>query len=269
MALDHAAFLMQQLPRQRTRLAHYEYGGETVWLKRASPPRSGGRRRLLATVARLAHLPALRPLPRTDGAAAIATEAARLHSFTTHGLRVPQVLAECADGLLMHDLGEPTQPAAPLVNEIEAAIAAGSRPVLALWQQGLALLDAVHAQGLCLSHASAHHMVRCPDGTLACVDLDDDPAAHLPLPTCQVRDALAYLHSTAWLLHAAGARELAREPWNVWLQNPVRSATFRETLATTAAGLTWLRYLPPDDRWGHEAYRLRAMYEQLVALRYE
>lgn len=266
---DYAAFLAEQLPRQHARVAHYALGDEHVWLKRAGRPHGAWRYRLLGAVARGARLPALSPVPNPGGTAAIATEIARLAAFAAHGLRVPEVLAAQTDGFLMRDLGGGAQAARSLGDEIEAQIPHGADAVLAPWREGLALLDAVHARGLCLSQAFARNMVRCADGQIACIDFEDDPAAHLPLPLCQVRDALAWLHSTAGFLHAAGARESARAIWSAWLAEPVRDDAFRAAFAQTVARLTWLRYLPPDRRWGRDAYRLRAAYEQAVKLRYE
>ena len=42
-----------------------------------------------------------------------------------------------------------------------------------------------------------------------------------------------------------------------------------ETMLRPAQIEAELRYLPPDQRWGHAAWQLRAAYEQATKLQYE
>lgn len=267
--LDYATFLAQQAPLQSVPLAVHELQGEHVWLRHGAHEHRGMRHRLLSLIARAARLPMLRPSPQADARTTIAGELARLQTFSTYGIRVPHVLASGDDAFLMSDLRGSLPGAPSLQQEVEAAIPAGSDAVLTLWQQGLQALDAVHAQGLCVGRAFAQAMVRCPDGVIGFTDLHDDPAARLALAQGQARDALAYLFSTAGLLHMAGAREPARALWAQWLAQPVRGDAFRAAVQQAVTRLTWLRYLPPDQRWGHAAWQLRAAYEQATKLQYE
>src|SRR5690606_32332086 len=69
------------------------------------------------------------------------------------------------------------------------------------WQRGGALLSQVHAQGQYLSQAFARNFI-LHDGKLSLIDFEDDPLEVMSLPQAQVRDWLAYLHSTAWLMPA-------------------------------------------------------------------
>ena len=261
---DYAGFLARQWPLQQPLVACHELAGERLWLKRAGPRHGIWRYWLLGAAAALLGLPVLRPVPNPGGRAAIATERARLADLAARGLRVPQLLAACDDAFLMRDLGRAGQPTPSLGDEIEAAVADGPDAVLALWQLGLDTLDAVHASGSCLSQAFARNLVRCPDGVVACIDFEDDPAAALPLPLCQLRDALAYLHSTALAVISAGAQPGARALWRDWLAQPVRGPAFHDALRTTLARLSWLRHLPADRRWGRDAQRLRAAHDLLA-----
>lgn len=266
---DYAAFLAQHLPTQSGRLARYAMDdGSCVWLRRpwATPHPVQGT--LWGWATRLARTPALRPLIPLEGSAAIAREAQRLAQFAAQGLRVPAVLAHSEAGLLVSHIGHGTVATDSLFKEMEAA-ASDPAAMLALWQQGLALMDRVHAAGMFLGSAFARHMVRGPDGALACVDLSEDSGAQLPPHLCQVRDALSYLYDTAMLVHAAGAREAARPLWQAWTAQTLRGEAFRDALKEHLARLSWLRYLPPDARWGHAAWQLRAAYEQATRLRYE
>ena len=258
---DYAAFLRDQYALQTPNVASYRLGSEQVWLKKAGPRHSMARYRVLGLLAWLTRLQVLRPVPNLGGSTAIATEARRLHSLAVLGLRVPEVLAQQPEGLLLRHLGRPGEVTPSFDGEMQAASAAGPQAVLARWQEGLAALQAVHARGACLSQAFARNLVRCPDGVLGFIDFEDDPLASLPLALCQARDALCYVHSTALYLREAGALPEARAIWAHWLAE--QPAALGALLATTAQRLAWLRHLPQDRRWGRDLQRARAAYDLL------
>lgn len=258
---DYAAFLRDQYALQTPNVASYRLGSEQVWLKKAGPRHSMARYRVLGLLAWLTRLQVLRPVPNLGGSTAIATEARRLHSLAALGLRVPEVLAQQPEGLLLRHLGRPGEATPSFDGEMQAASAAGPQAVLARWQEGLAALQAVHARGACLSQAFARNLVRCPDGVLGFIDFEDDPLASLPLALCQARDALCYVHSTALYLREAGALPEARAVWAHWLAE--QPAALSALLAATAQRLAWLRHLPQDRRWGRDLQRARAAYDLL------
>ena len=258
---DYAAFLRDQYALQTPNVASYRLGSEQVWLKKAGPRHSMARYRVLGLLAWLTRLQVLRPVPNLGGSTAIATEARRLHSLAALGLRVPEVLAQQPEGLLLRHLGRPGEATPSFDGEMQAASAAGPQAVLARWQEGLAALQAVHARGACLSQAFARNLVRCPDGVLGFIDFEDDPLASLPLALCQARDALCYVHSTALYLREAGALPEARAIWAHWLAE--QPAALGALLVTTAQRLAWLRHLPQDRRWGRDLQRARAAYDLL------
>ena len=258
---DYAAFLRDQYALQTPNVASYRLGSEQVWLKKAGPRHSMARYRVLGLLAWLTRLQVLRPVPNLGGSTAIATEARRLHSLAALGLRVPEVLAQQPEGLLLRHLGRPGEATPSFDGEMQAASAAGPQAVLARWQEGLAALQAVHARGACLSQAFARNLVRCPDGVLGFIDFEDDPLASLPLALCQARDALCYVHSTALYLREAGALPEARAVWAHWLAE--QPAALSALLATTAQRLAWLRHLPQDRRWGRDLQRARAACDLL------
>jgi len=259
---DYAAFLRDQYALQTPNVASYRLGSEQVWLKKAGPRHSMARYRVLGLLAWLTRLQVLRPVPNLGGSTAIATEARRLHSLAALGLRVPEVLAQQPEGLLLRHLGRPGEATPSFDGEMQAASAAGPQAVLARWQEGLAALQAVHARGACLSQAFARNLVRCPDGVLGFIDFEDDPLASLPLALCQARDALCFVHSTALYLREAGALPQARALWAHWLaQQP---AALGALLTTTATRLSWLRHLPQDRRWGRDLQRARAACDLLT-----
>lgn len=262
--IDYRAFLQQQLATQPHNVMAHVLGNEQIWIKRAGAPHGTGRYRAMAVLAGLLRLPVLRPVPNPGGPAAIATEVQRLQDLAARGIRVPVVLASVPHGFAMRHLGHTGEEIHSLGNEIDHAVQAGdTATVLALWQQGLDTLTQVHHQGTCLSQAFARNMVRCPDGEVACIDFEDDPAAVLPLAVCHVRDALCYAHSTAIYLHASGTLAEGCERWAAWTAQG--SADMREVLASSIGRMEWMRRLPASRRLGRDLQRVRAAYDLLRA----
>ncbi len=262
-AVGYGAFLQQQLATQPHNVMSHVLGDEKIWVKRAGTPHSMGRYRAMGMLAGLLRLSVLRPVPNPGGPVAISTEVRRLSDLAARGIRVPQVLAVQPHGFAMRHLGRQGEETHSLGDEIDHAVQAGdTTAVLALWQQGLAALAQVHRQGTCLSQAFARNMVRCPDGEVACIDFEDDPAAVLPLAVCHVRDALCYAHSTAIYLHASGTLAEGRERWAEWVAQG--SAEMHEVLVTSVRQMGWMRRLPASRRLGRDLQRVRAAYDLLA-----
>lgn len=264
---DYAAFLAEQLQQPAALVARHDWQGQRLWVKRVGQPHPAWRYRLLAVLAQVAGVPVLLPVPNPGGRAAIATEVRRLRALAAAGLRVPPVLAACADGFVMRDLGAldagaVPQPVRNLGNALEQAIPQGADVVLLHWQQGWAALRRVHAAGQCLSQAFARNLVLCPDGEIGFIDFEDDPAAHLPLALCQLRDALCYLHSTAWIVARVQALPQAQAIWADWQQGLPESA--RQALQQARQRLRVLRHLPTSRRLGRDAQRLRLAWQLLA-----
>jgi len=260
---DYAAFLRQQLAEQPHNVMRHALAGEAIWVKRAGAPHGMGRYRAMAVLAGLLGLPVLRPVPNPGGPQAIATEVRRLRDLAARGVRVPVVLAAQEDGFAMRHLGRPGEDTPSLINEMDAAARANGAPaVFALWEQGLDTLAHVHRQGTCLSQAFARNMVRCPDGEVACIDFEDDPAAVLPLAVCHARDALCYAHSTAIYLQQIGRLAEARVRWAAWVAQG--SPPMQAELAASVRRLRWLRHLPASRRLGRDLQRVRAACDLLA-----
>ena len=253
---DYAAFLRRMLPQQKPGVASHRIGGERVWLKKAGPRHSRFRYRLLALIARTLRLDMLTPVPNLGGEAAIATESRRLRALAESGLRVPRVLAQTPEGLLISDLGQDGRAATVFNERLEQAVACGPVALLAAWHEGLAAIAAVHARGAYLSQAFARNLMHCPDGVIGFIDFEDDPGETLSIPECQARDWLSYLHSTALPLRASKP-EGAGEAWRAVLAQA--DPAVRERIALAARRVRWLRNLPKGRRWGRDTQRVRAV----------
>lgn len=261
--IDYTAFLQAHVLSQPHSIMRYDQGGETLWVKRAGAINPAWRYRVLGALAKAFKMPVLSPVPNPGGKVAVATEVARLQDFAARGLRAPQVLAHNDDGFVMRHLGSAGQDIPSLGNEMEHALPRGANAVMALWKQGLHAVSKVHKAGTTLSQAFARNLVRCPDGVIGYIDFEDDPAAHLPLPVCQARDALCYAHSTAWILAECNALPEARKQWKAWMQTLAPET--RQVLAQSIARMAWAGRLPMDRKLGRDGQRIRMAFELVRA----
>lgn len=261
--MDYDDFLNTYVLSQPHSVMRYDEGNETLWVKRAGALNPRWRYRLLGALTKACKVPVLSPVPNPGGRLAVATEVRRLQDFAARGLRAPQVLAVHADGFLMRHLGTPGQATPSLGNEMEEALSRGTSAVLVLWKQGLQAISKVHKAGTTLSQAFARNLVRCPDGVIGYIDFEDDPAAHLPLPVCQARDALCFVHSTAWILAQSSALPEARKHWKAWVQT--LSPDARQVLQQSIARMSWASRLPMDRKLGRDGQRIRMAFELLRA----
>ena len=253
---DYAAFLRTMLPRQQKNVASHRFGGERVWLKKAGPRHGKWGYRVMAAVARMARLDIIKPVPNPGGEAAIATEARRLRQLAAAGLRVPAVLAQQADGLLISDLGESGRATVVLQERLDQAAATGPAALLAVWREGLAAIAQVHVRGQHLSQAFDRNLVQCPDGVIGYIDFEDDPSEVMTLAECQARDWLSFLHSTAMMLEAA-APEAAGQHWHAALREVDEAV--RQRIAEAARRMKWAQRLPASRRFGRDTQRVRAV----------
>ncbi|MBU1360766.1 MAG: hypothetical protein KKC79_03510 [Gammaproteobacteria bacterium] len=253
---NYAEFLRTALPQQVKAVTSHRLGNERVWLKKAGPRHGKLRYHLLALVAGALRLDVLTPVPNPGGNTSIATEARRLRELGAAGLRVPAVLAQQPDGLLISDLGQSGRPPVVLQEKLDHAAATGPSALLSVWHEGLAAIALVHAQGTYLSQAFDRNLVQCPDGRIGYIDFEDDPGETLPLAECQARDWLSFLHSTAMLVDAASPHA-AGDHWHAVLADA--SDEVRERLSVAARRMRWLRHLPAGRRWGRDTQRVRAV----------
>lgn len=259
--IDYAAFLQAHVLSQPHSVMRYDEGAETLWVKRAGALNPRWRYQVLGALAKAFKMPVLSPVPNPGGIVAVATEVRRLQDFAARGLRAPQVLAATDAGFVMRHLGAPGEETPSLGNEIETAIAQGPQAVLVLWKQGLQAISHVHQAGTALSQGFARNLVRCPDGVIGYIDFEDDPCAYLPLAVCQVRDALCYAHSTAWMLEQASALPEARKHWKVWIHS--MSPEARHVLRQSVTRMAWAGCLPTDRKLGRDGQRIRMAFELL------
>lgn len=170
-----------------------QFDGRKVWIKRAE----GGKRHFLhhvqAAIAFITRQPAFSATVRhTDS---LAGEAQRLRLFRERGIHVPEVLAAEDNVIVTADIG----------GDLKAALDRldGNAPAQAtLLQTAAAALADLHSHKL--AHGRPYLRDLSWDGKhIGFLDLEEDPAAVMPLADAQARDILIFLSNASRFARSA------------------------------------------------------------------
>lgn len=216
------------------------------WRPAHHPARYG----LLNRLARWLGLPFLRAVPLAGGAQAQHTEVARLRALRRAGARVPEVLHVGSDHFVMQWLGRA---------HLGDVLQSGHPGAAALWREAGDELVRLHRAGQYLSQGFARNMIVTDEAgdtprLAGLIDFEDDPLQVMGLADAQVRDWLAFLHSTLWILPLAPSEVDACI--DAWLD--AESPAVRAGFAQACRRLAWLRVLPRQRRFGRDTVALQA-----------
>ena len=233
----------------RGRVEVFDTAGGKVTVKGLRPARRSVRYRLLNGIARALGLSFLQAAPMPGGEHALQTEVARLRALRSAGAHVPEVLHVERDHFVMQWLGK---------DHLGDVLQSRHAQAGALWRDGGRALVRLHAAGQYLSQGFARNMI--VDGAPAAprlaglIDFEDDPLQVMDLPDAQVRDWLAYLHSTLWTLPLTAAEvDACIDEWMA-----AESPDLRARFLHACRRLGWLRFLPRDRRFGRDTLSLQA-----------
>lgn len=224
---------------RRDRVEVLETSAGPVVVKGHRPPRSVTPRRLFNWAMQLAGLATLKVPLRDGGPLAQQVEVRRLIQLQAAGARVPTLMHVEPAFFVQAYLAGP---------DLSRELSRGASDKLAMWEQGLAAVQAVHRRGECLSQAFARNFIVTPQGIVA-IDHEEDPLEVVSLPQAQARDWLFYLHSTLWLLPEHRAQMLS-----VWERMVnAESGPVAGFMHQLAHRLALLRYLPSQRKpWGRD-----------------
>ena len=234
---------------RRGRVEVFDTAAGRVTVKGLRPARHPARYLLLNRLARWLGVPFLKAAPLAGGVQAQHTEVARLRMLRSAGARVPEVLHVGLDHFVMQWLGRA---------HLGDVLQAGHPGAGALWREAGDELLRLHQAGQYLSQGFARNMN--VDDDLAAprlaglIDFEDDPLDVMSLPEAQVRDWLAYLHSTLWTLRLPQAEVDAC--LDRWLA--AESPAVRVGFVQACRRLGWLRVLPRQRRFGRDTVALQA-----------
>jgi hypothetical protein len=135
----------------------------------------------------------------------------------------------------------------------------GHPHAVALWREAGDALVRLHTRGQYLSQGFARNLMvdtaSQPPRLAGAIDFEDDPLEVMSLPEAQVRDWLAFLQSTLWLLPTPLAQ--VDEQIDVWMR--LESDQVRDQFLRAARKLGWLRHLPRQRRWGRDTLALQGV----------
>jgi hypothetical protein len=221
-----------------------------VVVKGQRPARGPWRFRVLRALAACVQSPLVAPVPSPGGHLAQATEARRLRALAQAGVRVPELLHQADDHLVLRRLdGEP----------LEKHFERDPAEALSAFVCGLQGLAHVHARHQYLSQGFARNML-LSQGHLWFIDFEDDPLQAMSLPDAQARDILSYLLSAIWCNRAARPDLMAA--WRAWVPTGAPEVMCRVRKAS--GRLAWLRHLPRQRKpWGRDTVTVQALADFL------
>lgn len=201
------------ISEQQDSIQSYQIGEQKVWLKKAAPRHSTWIYLPLKWAARLFGVKALTPIPNYGGEQAIQCEIERIQTLKQLGISTPDILAVNRHGVLLADAalwGETTLQFHHALGRLKDQPEA----MLDLYQAGLDAISQVHQQKSYLSEAFARNILVDRHFQFTFIDFETDPGQVLDLSSCQLRDWLCLIFSTAnlfegELLQQASQRLLA------------------------------------------------------------
>ncbi|MDO5290406.1 MAG: hypothetical protein Q4F13_12340 [Pseudomonadota bacterium] len=249
---DDLARIVQAPGWQGGHVAVVDLAAGPVVVKGCRPARSVGSYRLryqaLNTLARVLGLPFLKAAPAHGGERGQAVEVARLRALRAPGAPVPAVLHVAPSHFVMQWLGR---------DHLATLLHARHPQAAALWQEAGQALVRLHAAGQYLSQGFARNIIvntrAQPPRLGGMIDFEDDPLEVMPLPEAQLRDWLAFLHSSLWMLPLSTAEVDAC--LDTWLAS--ESPAVRALFARACQRLGWLRHLPASRRLGRDTLALQ------------
>ncbi|MBI0158548.1 MULTISPECIES: hypothetical protein [unclassified Snodgrassella] len=254
-ASDSSAFYqhaLQQCLLIQTGLmqSHILTNGEKVWVRQAGARNSAWRYHLLKIAQKISGIHMLQPVPNLGGIPALQTEASRLRALASAGVRVPAILAQQPDALMISHIGDHN-----LEKEWKHC---KHQPELLLqrWQLGLNAIEDVHKRKQYLSETFARNMIYINQDSIGFIDFEDDPLSAMTLPQCHSRDWLCYLHSGARLMQEFGVTIQAKELWHSVLHNQPDEVS--STVNKSLHKIRWMRHLKAKF-YGKDTLKLAAM----------
>lgn len=229
------------------RIVRMEQDGLVMWLKKSAPSRGMVRYWALYWMSRWMDVHMLKAVPQPGGDAAIATESRRLKQLAAKGIRVPRIIWEQRDMLLLSDMGGP---ATRLIRSCRDDIDKKRAVIKAIFDG----LEFVHQQGGYLSQGFVRNITFHGDdlNTIGFVDFEDDPLQVLSLPLAQARDLLLLIFSTARYFD----NDQHEYQQLVHKQMNELPDLIKEQIKSAADRFVWIKRLPAKKQLGSDYHRL-------------
>lgn len=194
--LNH--FLQDSVQFQDGSIQSYQIGQMKVWLKKASIRHSTWIYVPLRWLAGFFRLKVLTPIPNYGGHKAIQCEIQRIQSLQALGIATPKLLASSEHGLLIEDAAANGKQVLQL-DQALAQLREHPEQQILLFQAAVDAISTIHTKKSYLSEAFARNILVNEDHQFTFIDFETDPGQVLDLHSCQVRDWLCLIFSTAHL----------------------------------------------------------------------
>lgn len=190
-------FLNQQVLIQTKSMKAYRLNDLKVWLKKSSTRHPWWIYLPLQWFSKLFQLDLLVPVPNHGGKDAILCEAKRLETLASIGINVPKVLAVSAKGLLIEDIASGND---KKLMQLDRALSdePNFEKRSSLFLKTIHAIQDIHSKNQYLSEAFARNILVDSQQNIAFIDFETDPATVLDIDTCQTRDWLCLIFSTAF-----------------------------------------------------------------------
>lgn len=191
-------FLKNSLKSQDESIKAYQCDGHPkVWLKKATERHSIWIYLPLKWTAKILQIKALTPIPNHGGAAAIQCEVKRIQDLQDLGIPTANILAVNNQGLLLEDAGQ----VGAHVMQLDHALAMlkdDSERKLEFFEEAVLAIQDIHLKKSYLSEAFARNILVNKNKEFTFIDFETDPGHVLDVETCQIRDWLCFIFSTAY-----------------------------------------------------------------------
>ncbi|MFT4021071.1 MAG: hypothetical protein QM666_06110 [Acinetobacter sp.] len=192
----YQTFLNSAIHLQTKSVQSYEIDGLKVWLKKASKRHPWWIYLPLHWISALLNIRILIPVPNLGGANAIHCEAARIRQLEQLNIPVPKVLAESNQGLLIQDIAHGDEQLMQLDHALARQPNFEKRQIL--FADAIHAIKSVHEKNAYLSEAFARNILVDSHNNMFFIDFETDPGKTLDIHTCQARDWLCFIFSTAF-----------------------------------------------------------------------
>lgn len=234
--LNH--FLNNSIQLQNSNIQSYHIGEMKVWLKKASARHSTWIYIPLRWLAQFFQLKVLTPIPNYGGHKAIQCEVQRIQSLQALGISTPTLLASSEYGLLIEDAAANGKQVLQL-DQALAQLHEQPEQQIKLFHAAIDAISSIHSKNSYLSEAFARNILVDEAHQFTFIDFETDPGQVLDVQSCQVRDWLCLIFSTA---HLFNEQQLA-EASQIFLDKILPSTKTYLGILKVSHRLRWARHI--------------------------
>ncbi|WEV48276.1 hypothetical protein OZX61_08280 [Acinetobacter sp. ESL0695] len=255
----YQTFLTEHISKQTSSIESYIVDGIKVWLKKASIRHPWWIYLPLLWLSKFLNLQILTPVPNYGGRKSILCEMKRIRELHHIGISVPEILAETHDGVLIQDISYTDQGLMQLDEALGRQESLNDRIILL--RKAIIEIKKIHAKESYLSEAFARNILVDSQFNISFIDFETDPGYFLDLQTCQARDWLCLIFSTAFRFNHNESEAIK----NLLKTELASESKVIKQLSTVGIRFKWLNKIG-IDKLGRDGKRMKSALDLLEAL---